>query len=67
MGSDDIKILTYNVRGLKEKSKRLAIFGWLRKKKCDMILLQETHCHLKKRGIFMGEGMGRTKYLEEGK
>ena len=46
MGSDDIKILTYNVRGLKEKSKRLAIFGWLRKKKCDMILLQETHCHL---------------------
>ena len=38
-----LKFLTLNVRGLREKSKRQTIFNWLKGKKHNVILLQETH------------------------
>ena len=38
-----IKIRTVNVRGLRNKRKRLAIFRQLKRDKCDIILIQEAH------------------------
>ena len=43
-----LSMLSYNVRGLKDKTKRAGIFNWLQSKNSDILLLQETHCHLKK-------------------
>ena len=43
--SGDLKICTINVRGLKsDATKRRDMFSWLRKKRLDIYLLQETHC-----------------------
>ena len=38
-----IKIATFNARGLNEKKKRTDVFSWLKKKKYDICLLQEVH------------------------
>ena len=40
---DTIKLLSLNVRGLRNFKKRRAIFSWCRKQKADLIFLQETH------------------------
>ena len=42
--ADSLKLMSLNVRGLKNKRKR-EYFYWLRKQNCDVIFLQETHCH----------------------
>ena len=39
----DLKIVSFNVRGLNKASKRIAIFEYLRKIECDLVLLQETY------------------------
>ena len=39
----DIKILSFNVRGLRNFLKRKTVFSYLRKFKAHIILLQETH------------------------
>ena len=39
-----VNIITLNVRGLRKKKKRLAMFKWLKKYKCDIAFLQETYC-----------------------
>ena len=43
-----VKIITFNVNGLASTgssvSKRRKIFSWLKRKQCDIALLQETHC-----------------------
>ena len=39
----NLKICSFNVRGINEKKKRNDVFSWLRKKNCDIYLLQETH------------------------
>ena len=38
-----LKIATYNVRGLRDKRKRLAIFKYIKDQTIDICLLQETH------------------------
>ena len=43
-----LNIIPYNVRGMKNDKKRRAIYCWIKEKKWDVILLQETHCHLNK-------------------
>ena len=45
---ENLHVISYNVNGLKNDKKRGAIFNWLRSKGSDIILLQETHCHLRK-------------------
>ena len=40
---DKIQIATYNVRGLGEENKRAEIFHYIRKKKFDIIFMQECH------------------------
>lgn len=39
----DIKICSFNVKGINEVRKRRDIFDWLKKKNYDICLLQETH------------------------
>ena len=39
-----IKIISLNVNGIREKSKRQTLFYWLKKQNADIYLLQETHC-----------------------
>ena len=39
----EVKICTFNVRGLRDKQKRIDIFSWLKKGNYDICLLQETH------------------------
>ena len=40
---DHVKICTFNVNGLRNKTKRLAIFDWLNNKNNNIVFLQETH------------------------
>ena len=40
---DNLGILSFNVRGLRDPQKRKEIFMWLRRKNCSIFLLQETH------------------------
>ena len=47
--------LSLNVRGLKNDTKRHSVFFWLRKQNCDVIFLQETHCHSKKQEYCWGK------------
>ena len=39
-----LKIITYNVQGLRDKDKRNKIFTFCRKGNYDIIFLQEVHC-----------------------
>ena len=39
-----LKLASYNVRGLRDNAKRNKVFGYLKNKNYDIILLQETHC-----------------------
>ena len=48
MANQNIHILSLNVRGLRDYTKRQNIFKWLKGKDPDIVFLQETHCHLKK-------------------
>ena len=41
-----LHLVSLNVNGLQNDTKRRAIFNWLRSSKYDIIFLQETHCHL---------------------
>ena len=43
MDSKLTSILTLNVRGLREKTKRENCFYWLKQQKADIIFLQETY------------------------
>lgn len=38
-----IVIVTLNVNGMSDNNKRNAIYYWCRKKKIDIVCLQETH------------------------
>ena len=39
---ENLKIVTINVRGIREKKKRYVLINWLQRKKFDIICLQET-------------------------
>jgi exonuclease III len=41
--NDVIKIISVNVRGIRNSTKRLRIFNWLKDKKADIVYLQETY------------------------
>ena len=64
--SDSIAILSYNVRGLKDMKKRLAVYDFLKTKKIDVILLQETHCHLKQEEYRWGREWGGVSLWSKG-
>ena len=37
------KVITFNVRGIRDSAKRMLIFNYLKKFKADLVLLQERH------------------------
>ena len=39
-----VRFGSINVNGLRNDKKRQNVFNWLKSKKYDVILLQETHC-----------------------
>ena len=39
---NNLKIVTLNVRGIRDKKKRLILINWLKRKKFDIVCLQET-------------------------
>ena len=39
----NFNLLSFNVRGINNKKKRLSVFRWLNKKQADVIYLQETY------------------------
>ena len=41
--ANNIKIISLNARGLRETKKRSNLFFWLKEKKIDICLLQETY------------------------
>ena len=43
MGSNDIDIISANVRGLRQQFKRFDLFEYFKKIKADIVCLQETH------------------------
>ena len=43
MNTPDLRIVSFNVRGLNNPQKRIAIFNLIKKKKCDVIFFQETY------------------------
>lgn len=40
---NDIHICSVNVKGLRNKEKRLRFYEWVKRQKCDIIYMQETH------------------------
>uniref|UniRef100_A0A670ITC9 exodeoxyribonuclease III n=1 Tax=Podarcis muralis TaxID=64176 RepID=A0A670ITC9_PODMU len=53
-----LTLLTWNVNGLNEKSKRNKIEKVLRNKKCDVICCQETHVAKKHKHILVNKKLG---------
>ena len=58
----DIKFGSLNVRGLNNNVKRQAIFTWARKKKFDVLLLQETYCAIELENKWKNEWGGTIVY-----
>ena len=59
-----VKILTVNARGLKNRWKRLALFTQLRTLKCDIVCLQETHITSKDSQQWEKEWGGQLVYVQ---
>ena len=57
--SAKFKVLSLNVRGLRERVKRKSVFAYLREKKCDVYFLQETYCQKEDEKIWCSEWGGK--------
>ena len=38
-----LNIISLNCRGLRDRSKRLAIYNWFKKQKADILFIHESH------------------------
>ena len=56
------KLVSLNVRGINNFHKRRAIFTWCRKRKADVIFLQETHSQEESEKQWMNEWEGKIYY-----
>ena len=56
------KLVSLNVRGINNFHKRRAIFTWCRKRKADVIFLQETHSKVESEKQRMNEWGGKIFY-----
>lgn len=45
---NSLNVVSCNISGLKDDTKRKAVWTYLRENNFDIVFLQETHCHLKK-------------------
>ena len=56
------KLVSLNVRGINNFHKRRALFTWCRKRKADVIFLQETHSKVESEKQWMNERVGKIFY-----
>ena len=56
------KLVSLNVRGINNFHKRRAIFTWCRKRKADVIFLQETHSKEESEKQWVNEWSGKIVY-----
>ena len=61
----NLNIITYNVRGLRNRTKRKEMFYYLHKKQHDIIFLQESHC-VKDDESFWANEWGRKTWCSHG-
>ena len=54
-----LKLLSLNVRGLRERVKRKSVFAYLKDQKCEVYYLQETYCQKQDEKIWSSEWGGR--------
>jgi exodeoxyribonuclease III len=57
-----LKLLSLNVKGLRDDQKRSTLFHWLTHKNADLILLQETHCESDSDGKLWGKEWGGENF-----
>ena len=65
MGGSSIKIISFNTQGIQTRGKRKKVFHWLKKKKANLYLLQETHSTLNDELNWRGE-WGADIYYSHG-
>ncbi len=58
----NFQIMSFNVRGLNDRKKRRSIFKWIKQKKIDICLLQETYCTAKVENIWKNEWGGEILF-----
>ena len=63
--SDNLRVFTYNVRGLGENNKQWEIFYYLQQKGVDIVFMQETHSMLSKEKLWSAE-WGNKIWLSHG-
>ena len=61
-----LRCVTYNVRGLRDNTKRGGIFAWLKAQNADVIFLQETHCGDEDDSKKWGKEWGHTSFWSPG-
>ena len=61
---NSIKILTLNARGLKNRLKRISLFHQIRKLRCDIVCLQETHITPSDSQLWEKEWGGQIVYVQ---
>ena len=59
------KVLSLNVRGIIDSTKRRKVFAWLYKQEADIILLQETHSTTVNEKLWANEWEGEIIYSHE--
>ena len=58
----NLKICTYNVRGLRQSKKRRQVFSYLHRSKTDIYLLQETHSVMSDENYWQNEWGGKIVF-----
>ena len=58
----NLKIGSQNVRGINKQSKRIALFNWIKEKRFDVMLLQETFSSAEDENLWRSEWEGPIYY-----
>jgi len=58
----DFKLVFLNVRGLRSIKKRKALFMWLKKKKADIVFLQETYSSIEDEKFWNMQWQGKMLF-----
>ena len=59
MAHHDVKILSFNVRGLNNRTKRVALFKYVKRNECDILFLQESYSCIDDEAMWLQEWEGK--------
>ena len=62
MDNTYFKIMTLNVRGINDKTKRFSIFQWLKQKNVDICFIQESYSSPEIEQLWMREWGGSIEF-----